>query len=178
MQAAYTAESTINRVESQLNKYLTESQLIKRIIEDKGSMDDDAFSSISQYMQDSQNVIEAHELAKDGTFSQVYPMEGTIQVESKTGKGTRFTLVLPFRIATAEQFRREQTQQKAKRLQAMEGKRILLAEDNELNAEIAMTANAFEEDRKKAFDSGMDGYISKPMTIDALFITLEEVLHV
>ena len=48
MQAAYTAESTINRVESQLNKYLTESQLIKRIIEDKGSMDDDAFSSISQ----------------------------------------------------------------------------------------------------------------------------------
>ena len=171
-------------------------------------------------------------------------MEGTIQVESKTGKGTRFTLVLPFRTATAEQLRREQTQQKAKRLQAMEGKRILLAEDNELNAEItmtilqesgfkvehaedgviclqklkehaedyydvilmdiqmpnmdgyqtskeirklksrratvpiiAMTANAFEEDRKKAFDSGMDGYISKPMTIDALFTTLEEVLH-
>lgn len=171
-------------------------------------------------------------------------MEGTIQVESKTGKGTRFTLVLPFRTATAEQVRREQTQQKAKRLQAMEGKRILLAEDNELNAEItmtilqesgfkvehaedgaiclqklkehaedyydvilmdiqmpnldgyqtskeirklksrratvpiiAMTANAFEEDRKKAFDSGMDGYISKPMTIDALFTTLEEVLH-
>ena len=79
MQAAYTAESTINRVESQLNKYLTESQLIKRIIEDKGSMDDDAFSSISQYMQDSQNVIEAHELAKDGTVSQVYPMEGNEQ---------------------------------------------------------------------------------------------------
>ena len=176
MQAAYTAESTINRVESQLNKYLTESQLIKRIIEDKGSMDDDAFSSISQYMQDSQNVIEAHELAKDGTFSQVYPMEGTIQVESKTGKGTRFTLVLPFRIATAEQFRREQTQQKAKRLQAMEGKRILLAEDNELNAEIAMTANAFEEDRKTAMEAGMNGHLAKPYDVGEIMRTLKEIL--
>ncbi len=33
------------------------------------------------------------------------------------------------------------------------------------------------KNRTKAFDFGMDGYISKPMTIDALFTTLEEVLH-
>jgi len=33
------------------------------------------------------------------------------------------------------------------------------------------------KNRTKAFDSGMDGYISKPMIIDALFITFEEVLH-
>lgn len=39
------------------------------------------------------------------------------------------------------------------------GKRILLAEDNELNAEIAittMTANAFEEDKKEALANGMN----------------------
>ena len=33
------------------------------------------------------------------------------------------------------------------------------------------------KNRTKAFDFGMDDYISKPMTIDALFITFEEVLH-
>ena len=33
---------------------------------------------------------------------------------------------------------------------------------------IAMTANAFEEDRKKAFDAGMDGHIAKPIDIEKL----------
>lgn len=170
-------------------------------------------------------------------------MGGTIAVESKVGKGTKFTLLLPFRIATEEQFLEDQKQKKTRRMQEMKGKRILLAEDNDLNAEIAMTilqengfkvehaedgaiclkmvkekphqyydvilmdiqmpnmdgyettkeirrlkderasipivamtANAFEEDRKKAFDVGMDGYIAKPMTMDVLFATLEEIL--
>ena len=33
---------------------------------------------------------------------------------------------------------------------------------------VAMTANAFEEDRKKAFDAGMDGHIAKPIDIEKL----------
>ena len=33
---------------------------------------------------------------------------------------------------------------------------------------IAMTANAFEEDRKKAFDAGMNGHIAKPIDIEKL----------
>lgn len=33
---------------------------------------------------------------------------------------------------------------------------------------IAMTANAFEEDRKKAFDAGMNAHIAKPIDIEKL----------
>lgn len=41
---------------------------------------------------------------------------------------------------------------------------------------IAMTANAFEEDRRKALDKGMDGFVSKPVEMDMLFDTLEKYL--
>jgi FOG: CheY-like receiver len=41
---------------------------------------------------------------------------------------------------------------------------------------LAMTANAFEEDRQKALESGMDGHIAKPIDIDMLFDTLKKVL--
>ena len=40
---------------------------------------------------------------------------------------------------------------------------------------IAMTANAFEEDRKKAFDAGMDGHIAKPIDVNILMGTLDKV---
>lgn len=41
---------------------------------------------------------------------------------------------------------------------------------------IAITANAFEEDRKKAFAAGMDGHIAKPVDVQALFTTLEQII--
>ena len=34
---------------------------------------------------------------------------------------------------------------------------------------VAMTANAFEEDRKNAIDAGMNGHIAKPIKVDELF---------
>ena len=42
---------------------------------------------------------------------------------------------------------------------------------------IAMTANAFEEDRKKAIKAGMNGHIAKPIQIDKLLSMLAEVLR-
>ena len=33
---------------------------------------------------------------------------------------------------------------------------------------VAMTENAFEEDRKKAFDAGMNAHIAKPIDIEKL----------
>ena len=41
---------------------------------------------------------------------------------------------------------------------------------------IAMTANAFEEDRQKAYAAGMNGHIAKPLELDKLFGTLKSVL--
>lgn len=41
---------------------------------------------------------------------------------------------------------------------------------------IAMTANAFAEEKKKALGSGMNGHISKPIEVDALFKTIENIL--
>ena len=39
---------------------------------------------------------------------------------------------------------------------------------------LAMTANAFDEDRKNALESGMDGFLSKPIVVDELLHTLQE----
>ena len=41
---------------------------------------------------------------------------------------------------------------------------------------IAMTANAFDEDRKKALECGMDGFLSKPIVIDEVIETLQNNL--
>lgn len=76
LKAVYAAESTVSRVKSQLNRYLAKSELVKNIIESGYDIDGEKFSILSQMMQDKQNVIEAHELAKDGIVSHIYPMKG------------------------------------------------------------------------------------------------------
>ena len=41
---------------------------------------------------------------------------------------------------------------------------------------VAMTANAFDEDRERALNSGMDGYVAKPIQINKLMDAIDEVL--
>ncbi len=41
---------------------------------------------------------------------------------------------------------------------------------------IAMTANAFEEDRKKALEAGMNGHVAKPINVNQLLATISSVL--
>ena len=42
---------------------------------------------------------------------------------------------------------------------------------------LAMTANAFDEDRKKALECGMDGFLSKPIVIEELISALQDKLY-
>ncbi len=171
-------------------------------------------------------------------------MGGSIEVQSELGKGSRFTVRIPHKIASEKYYESENLPNTAAVEADFTGKRILLAEDNDLNAEIAeailqrmgfsidraedgivcvdrverepvgtynlilmdiqmpnmdgykatrairslsekekaripiiaMTANAFEEDRKKAFEMGMDGHIAKPIDPENVKKTLARVL--
>ena len=42
---------------------------------------------------------------------------------------------------------------------------------------VAMTANVFEEERKRAFDCGMNGFLSKPIVIEELIDVLKDIMH-
>jgi signal transduction histidine kinase len=170
-------------------------------------------------------------------------MDGEIQVESKKGEGSKFTVFIPHRIAERKDLTDHQGVELSPEL--FEGKRILLAEDNDLNAEIAeeilreagfeleravdglncvrmveraeddyydvilmdiqmpnmngyeaskiiramtnpkknsipiiaMTANAFEEDKREAIKCGMNGHLGKPVNVRALMKELSGILN-
>lgn len=171
-------------------------------------------------------------------------MDGRIEVESELGKGTTFSIFIPHRFADKDQAVVQDETASEAELGKLKGKRILLAEDNELNAEIAatilndagmlvetaedgtivlqmlkerpsgyydlilmdiqmpkmngyeaaetirswederseipivaMTANAFEEDKKAAFASGMNGHVGKPIEITKLMRTLTQIIR-
>ena len=169
---------------------------------------------------------------------------GTIDVESELGKGSTFTVTLKHRIADESYYVKNNAENPETCSEILEGKNILLAEDNDLNAEIAevileraglkiervedgiqcvnrmmkmpagtydmilmdiqmpqmdgykatqvirrlpdkdkacipiiaMTANAFEEDKRKAIAAGMNGHIAKPIQVDELLSTLKTIL--
>lgn len=62
-------------------------------------------------------------------------MGGTVEAESEIGEGTKLTVVIPHRIASETDIRDRTPEKKA--AADLSGKRILLVEDNDLNAEIA-----------------------------------------
>lgn len=171
-------------------------------------------------------------------------MYGTIEVESKQGEGSKFTVTLEYRIADKSYYERVTEKFSDMDETRISGKHILLAEDNDLNAEIAefiledmglivdrvedgvqcvarieqkpagtydlilmdiqmpnmdgykatevirdlsdknkanipiiaMTANAFEEDRKKALAKGMNGHIAKSVDAEKVEKTICGVL--
>ena len=62
---------------------------------------------------------------------------GTIDVESELGKGSTFTVTLKHRIADERYYVKKHIEESGTGNEILEGRNILLAEDNDLNAEIA-----------------------------------------
>ena len=60
-------------------------------------------------------------------------MGGTVTVHSKLGEGTTFVVELPFELDLSA----PEKQETGKELPSLKGMRLLLAEDNALNAEVA-----------------------------------------
>lgn len=76
LSATYTAEETIRKVETQLSRYIENSDLFKNIISSGYGISDEQFNELTGFMKKNNNIIEAYELAPDGIVQQVYPYEG------------------------------------------------------------------------------------------------------
>ena len=126
-------------------------------------------------------------------------LQGTINCESVKGKGTTFTVVLEYELASEEQIRLHRKKFTTYEDNVLYGKNVLVAEDNSINAEvimkilenrgvqairesgtadaltipiIALTADAYDDLEGKCLNAGMDGYLKKPIDTEELFRVL------
>ena len=81
-------------------------------------------------------------------------MDGSIEVESELGEGSTFTITIPHKIANKDYTNRNIESSNVSDID-FKGKRILLAEDNELNAEITTTILSEMGFEVKAVEDGI-----------------------
>ena len=81
-------------------------------------------------------------------------MDGSIEVESELGEGSTFTITIPHKIADKDYTNRNIESSNVSDID-FKGKRILLAEDNELNAEITTTILSEMGFEVKAVEDGI-----------------------
>lgn len=93
------------------------------------------FEPFAQEKVDARSVYQGTGLGMAITKALVDKMQGTIKVESEVGTGSVFTVSIPFEIAREEDVPKieAETEQKT----TLEGIKVLLAEDNDLNREVA-----------------------------------------
>ena len=78
--ASYTAEDIVRKIETQLGRYLENSEMFKNIISSKHTISDEQFNQLASYMKQNKNVIEAYELAPNGIIEKAYPLKGNEKV--------------------------------------------------------------------------------------------------
>ncbi len=94
------------------------------------------FDPFTQARSDARSVYQGTGLGMAIVKSLVEKMNGTIEIRSREGVGTTFLITLPFRVAQAPA---AEPQAPTDPAPSIRGRRLLMAEDNELNAEIART---------------------------------------
>ena len=114
----------------------------KIVVEDTGiGMSEDylphIFEEFSREHTTTENKVQGTGLGLSIIKSMIELMDGSIQVESRQGIGTKFTVDLSFDIASKEEVYGNQNTIKPSAIHTIKGKRILLVEDNELNLEVA-----------------------------------------
>ncbi len=138
----YTPEGgTINMLTTEIPSPREGYALIRTIITDTGiGMSSDylphLFEEFSREHNTTQVGVEGTGLGMPIVKRLVEIMNGTIEVESEIGVGTKVTITLPHRIANGSAMMSHNGLEVDPSM--FRGKRILLVEDNELNAEIAM----------------------------------------
>lgn len=108
----------------------------------------------------------------------VTEMSGQIYVDSKPGKGTTFTLTIPFSVAEDEPVKKKPADgEKAFQEYQLKGRKILLAEDNVLNMEIAteiLSLNGVEIVQAWNGKEAVEAFkASAPFEIDAILMDMQ-----
>ena len=97
------------------------------------------FEPFVQEKSDARSVYQGTGLGMSIVKTLVDKMDGTIDVASKKGAGSEFTIRIPFKIADITPDIEEEKEEKENATTDIRGVRLLLAEDNKLNAEIVET---------------------------------------
>lgn len=91
------------------------------------------YEPFTQEHDDARSVYMGTGLGMSIVKSLIDKMEGSIEIESEVGKGSKFTIILPFKNATLEEIPKKVTETE----ENIEGMKLLLVEDNKLNMQIA-----------------------------------------
>lgn len=130
------------------------------------------FEPFTQERHDARSVYQGTGLGMAIVKELIRQMNGTITVASKEGVGSTFVMTIPFRIAEKPADKKEEKTPAA----GISGMKLLMAEDNELNAEIAKTlleeegaAVTVVPDGKQAVEMFQN---SAPGTFDAILMDI------
>lgn len=129
------------------------------------------FSPFAQEAQDARSVYQGTGLGMSIVKNLVDRMGGTVQVESEEGVGTTVEVSLTLPLAETGQDQEEKTSTETEK--TLEGRRVLVAEDNELNREIA---TFLLEDEKMIVTEACDGYQAVNMFLNEPEHTFDLIL--